>query len=102
MRASSMVPAIVASVAIACLLAPVLHRAVHGIGKSLDHQRLAGIEMRIEPAMGEARLLHEIGHADAVSALFTQPHGSLLHDAVVGFLLVFPGVAHAVLIGCRK
>jgi len=39
--------------------------------------------MRIEAAMGQARLFHEVGDADAVGSLFAQPHGRLFYDAVV-------------------
>ena len=75
-------------------LAPVRHRAVHGVGEGFDHQRLAGIEMGVESAMGQPGLLHQVGDADAVRTLFPQAHGRFPHDAVVGFLLVFPGIAH--------
>jgi hypothetical protein len=60
------------------------------------------VEVPIEAAMGQARFLHEVGDADAVGALLPQPHRGLFHDAVVGFLLVFPGIAHARLIECRR
>ena len=71
-----------------------LDRAVHRIGKGLDHQRLAGIEMRIEAAMGQAGLLHQVGDPDAMRALFAQPHRGLLDDAGVGFLLVLFRITH--------
>jgi hypothetical protein len=83
--------------------APALGRAVHRIGKSFDHQRLARIEMGVEAAMGQARLLHQVGDADAMRALFAKPHRSLLHDPRVGFLLVLFRIAHgADLIGCLQ
>ena len=64
------------------------------MGKSLDHQRFPRIEMGIEAAMGETRVLHQVGDADAMRALFAQPHRGPLHDPRVGFELVFPGIAH--------
>ena len=75
-------------------LAPALGRAVHRMGEGLDHQRFARIEMRVEPAMGEPGVLHQVGDADAMGALFAKPHRGLLHDPRVGFELVFPGIAH--------
>src|SRR5258707_12566075 len=58
--------------------------------------------MRVEPAMGEAGVLHQIGDADAVRALLAKPHRGLLHDPSVGFLLVFLRIAHWRPIGCLK
>ena len=58
--------------------------------------------MGVETAMGQAGLLHEVGDADAMGALLAQPHRGLLHDPVVGFLLVFTGIAHAALIECQR
>ncbi len=81
-------------------LAPAFGGTVHRVVEGLDDQRLAGIEMGVEPAMGQPRLLHQVGDADAVSALLAQPHRGLAHDAGVGFLLVFPGVTHGPSITC--
>ncbi len=75
-------------------LAPALRRTVHRVGERLDHQCFPGIEMRVEPAMGEAGVLHQVGDADAMGALLAQPHRSPLHDPRVSFELVFPGITH--------
>jgi hypothetical protein len=50
--------------------------------------------MRVKPAMGKARILHEIGNADAMSALFAKLDRSLLHDPRVRLKFVFPGIPH--------
>ena len=75
-------------------LAPALGGAIHRIVEGLDHQRLAGIEMGVEAAMGQAGLLHQVGDADAMRALFAKPHRGLLHDPRVGFLLVLFRITH--------
>ncbi len=62
--------------------------------KGLDHKRFPGIEMRIEPAMGQTGFLHQIGDADAMRALLAKPDRSFLHDPRVGLELVFPGISH--------
>src|SRR5476649_33031 len=58
--------------------------------------------MRIEAAMGQTGLLHQIGDADAVRALLAKPHRGFLHDPGVGFELVFLRIAHRRPIGCLK
>src|ERR1700744_1349617 len=75
-------------------LAPALGGLIHDVGYGLDNQRLSGIEMRIEPAMGQARLFHQVGHADPMGALLAKPHRGALHDPFVGFLLVLLGITH--------
>ena len=75
-------------------LAPALGRALHDVLHRFDDERFAGIEMRVEAAMGQARFLHQVGHADAVCTLFAKPHRGPLHDPFVGFLLVLLGVTH--------
>src|SRR6476659_138329 len=61
--------------------------------------------MGVEAAMGEARILHQVSHADAMRAPLAQPHRGLLNDPRVGFQLVFPGVTnqrshHLIVIVC--
>src|SRR4051812_44011993 len=58
--------------------------------------------MRVKAAMGEAGFLHQVGHADAVRALFAQPHRGLFHDSGVGFLLVVFRVTHGRPVECLK
>src|SRR6202521_494705 len=70
--------------------------------ESLDHQGLPRIEMRVEPAMSKAGVLHEVGNADAMRALLAKPHRGFLHDPRVSFELVFPGVSHGGPIICSK
>ena len=74
--------------------APALGRPVHRIGKGFDHQCFPRIEMGIEPAMGKAGVLHQVGNADAMRALLAKPNRGLPHDPGVGLELVFPGIAH--------
>src|ERR1700722_7098633 len=50
--------------------------------------------MRVEPAMGETRLLHQIGDPDAMRALLAKPHRGFLDDPGMGLELVFPGITH--------
>src|ERR1700674_5767603 len=70
--------------------------------ESLDHQGLPRIEMRVEPAMSKAGVLHEVGNANAMRALLAKPHRGFPHDPRVGFELVFPGVSHGGPIICSK
>src|SRR5580704_2734007 len=56
--------------------------------------------MSVEPAMGEASVLHQIGDTDAMRALFAKPHRGFLHDSGVGLELVFFGIAHGRPIRC--
>ena len=51
--------------------------------------------MAIEAAMREARILHQVGHADAVVTFFAEQSGRHVHDALAVQRCLFPAHLHA-------
>jgi len=72
------------------------------LAQRLGDTGLLGFEMRIEAAMGEAGLLHQLGDGEAVRTLLPQHAGRDLHQLFVGFLLMAPVVAHDWLPCCLR
>src|SRR5262249_54046461 len=69
---------------------PLRGRRQHGFA----HQRLLRGEVRIEAAMGQAGVGHQVDHAGCFDALLAKAPGRSFHHAPVRFRLVFLAVAH--------
>jgi hypothetical protein len=52
-----------------------------GPAAGLHHQLVARGEMPIEPAMGQAGVVHQVGETDALDALLAEQHSGALDDA---------------------
>ena len=75
--------------------APQSLRAVAaGVLQGLGQQRLARRKVRVEAAMGESGLLHDVGDADPVEAGAAQRARGRVHDAVVRELLAAGCAVH--------
>ena len=53
----------------------------------LGQHRLAGLEVGVEAAMGQAGVLHDVGHAGAAVAAAPDGARGGVHDALVGGFL---------------
>lgn len=69
--------------------------------EGLFHQFVLGLEVCVEPAMGQVQRLHQGLQAGGANAIAAKAHGRFLDDALVSLGFVVSGITHKAASGTR-